>query len=213
MRSSARHRTACTLVLLLTAAGWTEAAPIEDVDRLIRDRHYEAAIAEIDRVLLTRPKDPDLHLRKGICQSMLRSFDAARETFQRGIAAHPKDARFLHNMGLLCMRQKRFDEAESWLQQTLAVRTWHPETNYHLGLIYEGRGDTETAATYYTCELNHNPRCAKAWQRWYALKGTGGTDSHVSLAAIAAALAAMAAGLFVLYRKKRSDDEEIRCAS
>lgn len=190
-----------------------QAANIEDVDQLIKDQRYEKALLRLDELLLTRRNDPDLLLRKGICQSMLGRFSDAEASFNSVLAVDPKEPRFLYNLGLLRLREKRFDEAERLFHETLAVRPWHPEVNYHLGVICEGRGDMNGAVDYYKRELNLNGRCAKAWQRWYVLKGTGNTDNHVSWAAILFGVGAAAVGMLVLYWQKKSDDEEMKCAS
>ncbi|MEW6356838.1 MAG: tetratricopeptide repeat protein [Planctomycetota bacterium] len=206
--------------MLAVCTAWVVIGPfaygdnIEAVDILIRHGQYAEAVAEIDKESVARPDNLDLILRKGICQSMLFCFAESRVTFEQGLAIDPKDPRFLHNLGLLCMREKKFSEAEEWFKKTLAIRPWHPEANFHLGVIYEGRGDVKTAMEYYTRELNHNARCAKAWQRWHVLKSAAqGRQGRISLSLVLLAACATAAGLFVLFRQKKLDEEEIECAS
>jgi len=212
-RKLIRYTTLCVCAAWVALASLACAAHIEAVDRTIRDGRYAEAIAQLDKDLISRPNDPDLILRKGICQSMLKRYADARATFEMGLALDPKAPRFLQNLGLLCMREKKFDEAETWFKKTLAVRPWHPEANFHLGVIYEGRGDMKMAMEYYKRELNQNARCAKAWQRWYLLKSSaqdGGERFSIPL--ILLAIGATAAGLFVLFRQKKLDEKEIECA-
>ena len=212
-RQLIRYAALCVCAAWVVCGSFAYGAHIEAVDRLIRDGRYAEAVARLDKDMAARPNDPDLILRKGICQSMLGSFADARATFQQGLALNSKEPRFLHNLGLLCMREKKFDEAEEWFKKTLAVRQWHPEANFHLGIIYEGRGDVKAAMEYYKRELNQNARCAKAWQRWHVLKSSApDRQEGVSLTLVLLAIGSTAAGLYVVFRQKKLDKEEIECA-
>jgi hypothetical protein len=62
------------------------------------------------------------------------------------------------------------DQAEEILLQLMKIADWYPEANYHLGYIYEKRGQPALAVDYYIRELNVNGGCAKAWRRYLALK-------------------------------------------
>ena len=55
------------------------------------------------------------------------------------------------------------------LLQLMEIADWYPEANYHLGYIYEKRGQLDLAQQYYVRELNVNGSSAKAWRRYLAL--------------------------------------------
>lgn len=181
-------------------------ASLRQGDALMKAERFEEALAVWQALAGQEPTNSEVLLRLGIAQSMLRRYDEARKSLDAALKASPSDARIPHNLGLLFLRQGRDRDAETYLKRALAIQGWHPEANYHLGVIAESRGEKEKALEFYTQELNVNASCAKAWERAFRLREDlkGPQTSPVSGREAVAFLAAcliVSAGLLVLKKK------------
>ena len=66
----------------------------------------------------------------------------------------PDSPKVAQNLGLVYLKQKDFDRALDAFQRVVALEDTYPLANYYIGLIHEMRGDAETAARYYTRDVN-----------------------------------------------------------
>ena len=141
----------------------------------------------------------------GNCYSLKEQYAEAQACFEAGLRAYPDEPRLLHNMGLLFFKQKRHDRALNYFQRTLAVRDWHPDANFYIGLIHEQAGDLDKALHHYVQELNHNPANVKAIHRldWIKRGRAPRRGSRVPLWALLGIWAVALAGLALLHWKLR----------
>ncbi len=140
------------------------------VDQLIAAERYEDAIELIENAPDTREAHVEQGLRLGICQSMLGRFERARETFDAALAVAPEEPRLLYNRALLEFRQRNDDEALSRLNDLARLAPYFPGAHFHIGRIYERRQQPEQALRHYVKELNIDPACGPAQQRFLYLK-------------------------------------------
>lgn len=89
----------------------------------------QAALARLDRVLETRPKDPDAVYERGVALFELCRFDEAQRTFERALALSPNDPWTLHQLGLLAERRGEASRADGLLARarTLAPGDFRDE--------------------------------------------------------------------------------------
>jgi tetratricopeptide (TPR) repeat protein len=158
------------LGLLVVAGGRDRRELLDRADIETRESNYAAALAVVEDGLSSDPGDRDLRLRRGVLLSMLGRTGEAERNF-RDLLVEREEARVRYNLALLRMRQGRDEEALSELATVLSDTPWYPEASYHVGRILETRGETNLALAAYVRELNHNPACAKAHQRYFALAG------------------------------------------
>ena len=160
-----------SLVILVVFA---KRQSVDDLDRqglaLFNAADYDGAIETWEKGLGVDPNSVLLLNRIGVALTQKEDYSAAEATFLRAIKIDPDYAQTHFNLGLLHLRLGREAQATDELKETLRCASWYPETHYHLGLIYEKQGRLDLAEQEYIAEVNVNPACAKAWQRYFIIK-------------------------------------------
>ena len=168
----------CTVLLVLLSAWWAQARAdtaaelIHRGDIALDHGRCEEAIRLWTQALELVPGSPTARVRIGIAHSKMNRLQEAERQFRAVIAQAPGCDEAWHNLGLLHFKQHRLDDAEEALWRSLDITRYYPQSNFHLGLIAELRGDLEAARRRYLAEVNANPRCLGAWDRLEALGDT-----------------------------------------
>jgi tetratricopeptide (TPR) repeat protein len=118
----------------------------------------------------------ELPLRLGISLSMLERYDEARQVLDEAIARSPGDARLALNRALLDCRTGDLDDALARLRQLAHDAPYAPNVNYHIGRIYEAKGQYDNALVAYRDELNISSSAA-AWERYLVVKKIRGATT------------------------------------
>ncbi len=160
---------------LMVASDWRQAEALCRqwiAERAAASQPYSAASS------WTRRADPaaELALRLGISLSMQDRFDQARSVLDQALLRQPKDARLALNRALIDYRAGNFDDALARLRQLARDADYTPNVNYHIGRIYEARGQYDNALQAYRDELNISSS-AGAWQRYLILKKMRGATT------------------------------------
>ena len=149
--------------------GGLTAADQARLDGLVRD-----ALAKVEaaRRLPGGDRSWRVEHRLGVCLSLSGRYAEAEQALAEAERlVGPDDLPIvLQDRGLCAMHQKQYDRAMEYFQRILKLRDWQPDTRFHMGRIYELRGDRERALQLYTEELNTNTRNPKAWAAYFRLK-------------------------------------------
>ncbi len=115
---------------------WTSARADEytDVTRLLRAGQASEAMVMVDKLLVAKPKDPQLRFLKGVIQSEQGKAADAITTFTRLTEEFPELPEPYNNLAVIYANQNQFDKARAALE--MAIRT-----NPSYGTAFENLGD------------------------------------------------------------------------
>jgi len=179
----------------------TRKEKIQHGDWLTRLGENERALGVWRELAAETPDDKDMLLRLGATLAALHDYSQAEAVLLKAQKLDSSDARVVHNLGLLRLNQGRTEEAKEYFRRTLSIRPWHPETNYHLGLMAERRGDIDRARRLYMAELETNSRCAKAWERYLSLSPSGRRISNRHAVGLFLVCVTLSGALLLLKRR------------
>jgi len=152
---------------------WHGEGSYDTADRKRLIEYTERALGKAREAERLAPEDARVQHRLGVCLSLLKRYEEAEAALTRAEQrAEPKFLPIvLQDQALCATRQGHYDRALEIFRRILDIRPWQPDTRYHMGWIYEQRGQTDLALQLYAQELNHHNRNSKAWQAYYRLKG------------------------------------------
>lgn len=173
-----RWRLAFGLVVLLSAAFLAACAGSQtrqddlqkaEVARKIGEAYilegnYTAALGELLKAKELNPEDPLTYNYLGFCYMAKNMMPEAIVHFKKAVALNPSYAPARNNLGSAYMRLKEYDAAiavfEEITKDALYATPHFPLSN--LGNAYFGKGDYETALSYYKKALNIQPNFVNA---------------------------------------------------
>ncbi|MCS7179841.1 MAG: hypothetical protein NZ891_00600 [bacterium] len=89
----------------------------------------------------------------------------AKKYTTEGLTYFPNNDNLLFNLGLLQFYLEEYDESLKTLGKLMEKNKYYPNVHYISGLIYEKKGDFESAKREFIEEVNINPGSKKAWMK------------------------------------------------
>ncbi|MDR2614562.1 MAG: tetratricopeptide repeat protein [Candidatus Accumulibacter sp.] len=132
--TSPRLMRGAVLVFLLAFFSLARGEALADVQALMKAGELPQALAQIDRYIVTRPKDAQGLFTKGLILSEMGRPQEAIQVFSKLTETFPKLPEPYNNLAVLYAQQKRYDEAQAALE--MAIRT-HPS----YAIAHENLGD------------------------------------------------------------------------
>ncbi len=113
-------------------------------------RDYDAALAELDKVLKVQPSNSEaLEVEGGVYRRQGR-WAAALAAFERAGVLAPRDAAIASDIGSTLVLLRRYDEGERALLRSLALDPQNMQSRWDLDRVYvNGHGDIERARHVY----------------------------------------------------------------
>lgn len=126
---------ACVLV----AATWPLAARADeqaDVQRLMKDKQYPAALKAIDDFLAKKPDDPKMRFRKGVVLSYMDKPADALKVFQKLAEDYPDMPAPYNNIAVLLAARGDYDRARAALESAIRTNPAYATAYQNLGDVY-----------------------------------------------------------------------------
>jgi len=108
----------------------------QNIQQLIAERRYDAAIAAADRYLADNRRDPQVRFLKGVAQTGSGSTDAAIATFTELVQVYPELPEPYNNLAAIYAGRGDFDKARELLQQAVQANPAYAVAHENLGDIY-----------------------------------------------------------------------------
>lgn len=118
------------------------------------------ALAEVEYLILLdfEPENIEVRNKLGIVLIRKKKFKEAELEFSKVLQTKADDFDGLDSMGLVKSLQGQFAEALPFLLKAIAVKEDDPLVYYHLGKVYEGLGENNTAMQKYLQALEWNQK-------------------------------------------------------
>ena len=117
---------------------------------------FDDAAAVLEQAARANPNDVGLHHLWGDILLDARRFDEAIEAYRAAVAASPTAGHY-NKLGVGLLIASRPGDAEQVFLQAIKIDPNEAAPYYHLGTIYEQRGDERQAADWYRRYLNLAP--------------------------------------------------------
>jgi tetratricopeptide (TPR) repeat protein len=111
-------------------------ANLAEARKLIRDRQFAPAMAKIDTVLLTDPKNPQARFMKGVVQTEQNRPADAIETFQKLIEDFPELPEPYNNLAVIFAQKGQYEQAKSALELALKSNPDYAIAHENLADVY-----------------------------------------------------------------------------
>lgn len=130
--------TAIVLVVawLLGVAAPARADDVAEVNRLVKAGQPAAAMARVDELLATRPKDPQLRFLKGVLLADAHRDAEAIEVLTRLNEDYPELAEPYNNLAVLYAGQGRYDKALRALEAAVRANPEYATAYANLGDVH-----------------------------------------------------------------------------
>jgi membrane associated rhomboid family serine protease/Flp pilus assembly protein TadD len=115
------------------------------------------AIAELNKVLATKPDDEHARFLLAIAYSDANQPAEAEKQWQFLLSRDPKDKLVRYNLGLLYFNANRFDEAKAQFSEMLKLDPESPEGHFGLGLVMGQQGENASAVEEFTTAARLGP--------------------------------------------------------
>jgi len=124
------------------------ATAVEQIQRLIREGSFEAALAEAARAGDQHPRRVEISFLTGVAQSRLGREDEAIATFEGLTRDYPELAEPYNNLAVLYAARDELDKARATLEQAIRVQPSYALAHENLGdvLLRLARREYDLAA-------------------------------------------------------------------
>jgi len=126
--------------LALAAAIVTPALAYADdyseVTQLLRSGRHAQALAQADRYLVLRPRDPQMRFLRGVIQSESGRRAEAIATYTELVREYPELPEPYNNLGVLHAAQSEFDKAREAFQMAIRANPGYATAFENLGDVY-----------------------------------------------------------------------------
>jgi tetratricopeptide (TPR) repeat protein len=131
------------------------------------DRHFEAAIADLQKALQLDPKLLKAYEDLGRAQEALGLIADARKTYEAGVARNRQDGARSDwpaiDLGSMLLKAGELEEAEKLFREALSYQPRSGMAHYYLAQIDERRNRREEAIAEYNAAVAAVPNLRQAW--------------------------------------------------
>lgn len=144
-------------MLILLGLGTARADGVDDAGALLRKGRTADALAALDAVLKSNPKDVRARFLRGVALSEQQQTAAAIEAFRAVSEDRPEMPEPYNNLGVLYAGQGRYDEARRALESAILADPKYAIAHENLGDVY-----ARMAAQSYQAAGKLDPKGASA---------------------------------------------------
>ncbi|NIP39093.1 MAG: tetratricopeptide repeat protein [Candidatus Dadabacteria bacterium] len=122
-------------------------------------RNYKQALEEIDVAEQMDPKDPEVHLIRGIILFAIQDLEGAEKSYKKAIELKPEYSEAHFNICGLFLNLERYDQAIAHCKKATDDRLYKSRDRAFtaIGVAYFNKGDLDMAENYYEKSLRVNP--------------------------------------------------------
>lgn len=129
----------------------------QTAEQLMSAEQWEAAAAELDKVVAAQPDRIDAWSDLAKCYNKLKQYDKAASSYASAVLIRPDDLDLMSNLGFAQLNAGMMDGAIETYGKMLEFDPTSYDANVHLGFVYQKAGDPEKAIAYYNKALEGTP--------------------------------------------------------
>jgi len=134
--SALKTRAAATLLVLCAFALPASANELQQANLLLKAGERQEALKRIDKVLLSKPKDPQARFLKGVILAEQGRADAAIDVFQDLTQDYPELPEPYNNLAVIYASQGQYEQARLALEQSIRTHPSYATAYENLGDVY-----------------------------------------------------------------------------
>lgn len=137
MLNRAAHPTAFLLAAVFALACVSAAADdVQEASKLLRAGQHQQAMERIDKVLATKPRDPQARFLKGLIYTEQGNTREAAAMFQKLTEDFPELPEPYNNLAVIYASQGQYDKARGALEQSIRTHPSYATAYENLGDVY-----------------------------------------------------------------------------
>ncbi len=109
---------------------------LQDANKLLKDGQAQQAMERVNRILSTRPKDPQARFLRGLILTDQGSIREAIDVFQKLTQDYPELPEPFNNLAVIYAAQGQYDRARGALEQSIRTHPSYATAYENLGDVY-----------------------------------------------------------------------------
>jgi tetratricopeptide (TPR) repeat protein len=126
--------TACAVVLCLSLPA--RADDVQDASKLLKAGQHQQALERVNKVLATKPRDPQARFLKGLILTEQGKTQDAIEIFTQLTKDHPELPEPYNNLAVIYASQGQYDKARIALERSIRTHPSYATAYENLGDVY-----------------------------------------------------------------------------
>jgi tetratricopeptide (TPR) repeat protein len=126
--------TACAVVLCLSLPA--RADDVQDASKLLKAGQHQQALERVNKVLATKPRDPQARFLKGLILTEQGKTQEAIQVFTQLTKDHPELPEPYNNLAVIYASQGQYDKARIALEQSIRTHPSYATAYENLGDVY-----------------------------------------------------------------------------
>jgi Flp pilus assembly protein TadD len=156
----------------------TEPNYLDLAKELIKNRHYEVALVQLQKALDENQKTPEVHHMMGICHRELEDYEKAIESFSRAIRMDEDFSFAYDGQGTTYALMGHTEKARRLFLKAVSLNPARADFYNNLGFLEMGSGAYDKAERYFRRSLAINPDFRRASNNLTICLGLSGRDSE-----------------------------------
>jgi Flp pilus assembly protein TadD len=129
-----------------------------------QQKRWDEARAALERVVATRPNDPDANYSLAMVYAQTDDTERAYQYLQKALTLRPAYPEALNNLGVLYLRTRRRDDAVAKFEECIRVAPGFDQSYLNLARVYSLEGDRDKARAILVNLLQQHPGHPQAQQ-------------------------------------------------
>ena len=131
-----RTALAAPLATLLLVSGAARADDVQEASKLLKSGQHQQALERVNKVLASKPKDPQARFLKGLIYAEQGSPREASEIFLKLTQDYPDLPEPYNNLAVIYAAQGQYDKARAALEQSIRTHPSYATAYENLGDVY-----------------------------------------------------------------------------
>jgi Flp pilus assembly protein TadD len=128
--------TLCAIFFLSSVSAWAQTDPYASVNRLLRAKQFDAALAAIESHLSTNPRDPQMRLLQGVTHTENGQLEQAKAVYVRLTQEFPELPEPHNNLATIYAQESKFGLARESLEMAVRLNPNYAVAHENLGDVY-----------------------------------------------------------------------------
>ncbi len=128
--------TLCAIFLLSSVSVWAQSDAYASVNRMIRAKQFDAALAAIESHLSSNPRDPQMRLLQGVTYTENGQLEKAKAIYVRLTQEFPELPEPQNNLAAIYAQESQFALARESLEMAVRLNPDYAVAHENLGDVY-----------------------------------------------------------------------------
>lgn len=134
--NAARLLASAMSVAFFSLAPGAHAGPLQDIDRLLKQKQYPQALEQVTKYLAEKPRDAQGRFLKGVVLTEMNRQGEAIGIFTKLTEDYPELPEPWNNLAVIYAQQKQYDKARTSLEMAIRTHPSYATAHENLGDIY-----------------------------------------------------------------------------